>query len=61
MYCLPDVPTKIVTGELIQEILAPLFQSAYQLASQNLVVKPTSLQIFPEEVRVNVLDERSQR
>lgn len=61
VYCLPDVPTKIVTGELIQEVLAPLFQSAYQLASQNLVVKPTSLQIFPEEVRVNVLDERSQR
>lgn len=47
--------------ELIQEILAPLFQSVYQLASQNLVVKPTSLQVFPEEVRVNVLDDRSQR
>lgn len=56
---------KIATQELVQDILAPMFQSAHQLASQNLVViKPTSPQEvsanLPGEVTVNALAERSQ-
>lgn len=49
VQCLPDVYIKIATQELVQDILAPMFQSAHQLASQNLaVIKPTS----PQEVSV---------
>lgn len=68
MYTASQMCLQTATQELGQDILAPMFQSAHQLARQNLVVtQPTSpqevesLHIFPGEVRGNALAEGSQR